>query len=161
MTTVNKKGLRAESVAGGGTPYGNNGVNRYRLATNSSGVMADSDLATALQIADVVRLGVIPAGTYLDDCLSIVSDAFTASMTMKLGFAYVDGTDSTDVPQDDDYFHAALALDATGRTRANNAAVAPVKLPKPAYLIATIAGAAAAAAGVVDVLVFGESGGVA
>jgi hypothetical protein len=161
MTTVNKKGLRAESVAGGGTPYGNNGVNRYALTTNSSGVMADSDLTTALQIADVVRLGVIPAGTYLDDCLAIVSDAFTASMTMKLGFAYVDGSDDSGVPQDDDYFFAALALDAAGRTRANNTGVRPVKLPKPAYLIATIAGAAAAAAGIADILVFGESGGVA
>ncbi len=160
MATVTKKSIRQESAAGGGTPYGNNGVNRFALATNSSGVLADSDQTTALIIGDVVRVGVLPAGTYLDDCLALVNDVFTASATAKVGFQYVDGTDSTSVPQDDDYFFAALDLNTLARTRANNTAVRPVKLPKPAYLIVTIAGANLAAAGIVDFLVFGESAGV-
>ena len=40
---------------------------------------------------------------------------------MKLGFG-TDGVDSTDVPQDDDYFNAALAMNAVG-LRHNNTAV--------------------------------------
>ena len=89
MATVTKKSIRQESSAGGGTPYGNNGVNRYALATNSSGVLVDSDQSTALVIGDVVRVGVLPAGTYLDDCLALVNDVFTASATAKVGFQYV------------------------------------------------------------------------
>jgi hypothetical protein len=122
--------------------------------------MTDSDQTTAL----VHQQGPLrhPAGGMrLDDCLAIVSDAFTARQTLKIGFEYVDGVDDTDVPQDDDYFFAALALDAAGRTRANNTGRAPVVLPKDAYLIGTSAGADTPAAGRLDVLVYGEFIGIA
>jgi hypothetical protein len=89
-----------------------------------------------------------------------VSDAFTAATTCKLGFAYVDGVDSTAVPQDDDYFSASVATNAAGRYVANNTAVAPVILPKDAYLIITVAGADHASAGVMDVIVEGIWTGV-
>lgn len=161
MSTATIKNLLQNFVGISGTPYGN-GVNVLAsLTTNSSGVATLSDLTTNLVTGTVVRFGLLPAGLRLEDALAIVSDAFTASETIKLGFQYVDGVDSADVPQDDDYFFAALALDAAGRTRANNTGVAPVVLAKDAYLIGTVAGANTAAAGRLDVLVFGEQVGLA
>jgi hypothetical protein len=161
MTTVTKNRLLDQKQMSGSTPDGNAVVLPFSLETNSSGVMTDSDQTTALVTTNKVRFGILPAGMRLDDCLSMVSDAFTAAQTLKVGFEYKDGVDDTDVPQDDDYFHAALALDAAGRTRANNTAVKPVVLPKDAYLIGTIAGANTAAAGRLDVLVYGEFIGIA
>lgn len=155
MSTITKKKVLTLPQYGG-TPDGNVTVLPYHFETNSSGVFTDSDLTTAVQVADVARIGVLPAGLRLDDALSIVSNLFTAAVTVAVGFAYVDGSDSSDVPQDADYFHAALALSAQSRTRANNVAVAPVVLPKDAYLTLTFAGAAIDAAGVYDILVYGE-----
>lgn len=157
MATVTKKLPRSNQFDG--APYGNAAKHHFKLVTNAAGGATDADSAAALAIADIYRFGILPAGFKIVDALSIVSDAFTASVTAKLGFAYVDGVDSTDVPQDDDYFHAALAINAVGRTRANNTAVAPVTLPKEAYLIATIAGANSASVGVWDVIVEGINTG--
>ena len=153
MATVTKKNVRKLQQYAG--PQGNAWKDKFNFTTNASGVFVDSDKATAVVQTDVVRIGVLPAGLELHDALAIVSDAFTALTTAKVGFAYVDGVDSADVPQDDDYFFAALATNAQGRTRANNTAVAPVTLPKDAYLILTVAGADHAAAGVLDVIVEG------
>lgn len=157
MATITLKNiLQKQPYFGGITPYGNALELRFKLDTNSSGVYTEGDSTSAIGTTDVVRLGILPAGMRLSDALAIVSDAFRASTTCKLGFQYVDGVDSTDVPQDDDYFFAALALDAQGRTRAANVAVRPVVLPKDAYLIYTNAVAAQNAAGQLDVLVYGE-----
>lgn len=137
-------------------PYGNAWKDRFTLSTNAGGVYVDSDQATALIVADVVRLGTLPAGLELHDLLTIISDAFTAATTGGLGFAYVDGVDSTAVPQDAAYFIAAggLVTSATGITR-KTAVTAPVTLPKDAYLIYTVAGATHASVGVVDFIVDG------
>lgn len=153
MATITKKRL-AESQFGG-APYGNTTTLRYNLTTNASGAVVNSDSTSAVASGDKVIMGIIPAGTLLDDSMAIVSDLFTASVTANIGFEYVDGVDSTAVPQDNDYFFAALALSATSRTR-QSTVVAPVKLPKDAYLICTTGGAAIAAAGVLDVLIKGE-----
>jgi hypothetical protein len=154
MATVTKNRAH-KNPPFGGVPYGNNSVLKFVLETSSAGVLVDGDKTTALVQTDVARLGLLPAGMRLDDALAIVSDAFTASVTHKIGFAYADGVDDTDVPQDDDYFFAALANTAA-RTRAANVAVKPVVLPKDAYLIATVAGADHASAGRLDLLVYGE-----
>ena len=156
MATVTKnKARKLPSPQFDGVPYGNATKLHYTFATNASGVMVDSDLVTAVQIADKVVLGVIPAGTKLIDALAIVSDAFTALATADIGFEYVDGVDSAAVPQDADYFHTAAALSAQGRLPADNAAVAPVVLPKDAFVILTLAGAALDAAGQVDIFIEG------
>ena len=154
MADVKKNGVKSARRFGG-TPYGNRSAAVHRIATNASGVMVDSDQATALVQTNVVQFGILSAGMTLFDCLAIVSDLFTAAVTVAIGFEYVDGVDSAAVPEDADYFFAALALSATGRTRANNLAVAPVTLPKDAYIIATVAGADIDAAGVLDVVVEG------
>ena len=76
-----------------------------------------------------------------------------------IGFEYVDGTDSTAVPQDDDYFCAATTAASTAVLKKTNAAVQPLTLPKDAYLIITNAGAAQAAAGRLDILLLGIAKG--
>lgn len=155
MSTVTKnKSAIAKSLAG--VPWGNAATIPLNLTTNAAGAAVDSNLATALQIADVVRLGILPAGLTLHDAQLIISDAFTAATTAGVGFSYVDGVDSATVPQDAAYFVAAasLALNATGISR-KTSVTAPVTLPKDAYLILTLAGAAHASVGVLDVIVHG------
>lgn len=155
MSLVTIKQLQSDFVSMSGTPYGNALRIAAGFATTAAGAVIGSDKAGAAVVGDVVRFGVIPAGTRLEDALLIVSDAFTATQTIKLGFAYCDGVDVAAVPQDDDYFGAALAISAVGRTRANNTASRPVVLPKDAFLIATIGVADTAAAGVLDVVIEG------
>lgn len=153
MSTVTKNRIRQAPQYSG--PSGNKFAKVFRFNVSASGVCPDSDLATAVQVNDVVRIGILQAGLELHDALAVVSDAFAASTTADIGFAYVDGVDSTAVPQDADYFFAALATSSAGRTRATNTAVAPVVLPKDAYLIVTRKGAADSAMGVLDVIVEG------
>ena len=158
MATVTSKNGVLQRIFGG-TPYGNRTVHKYQLDTNASGAAIGSTSTAALANGDKVRLGKIPVGFELHDALSIVATAFTASVVGKLGFEYVDGVDDATVPQDDDYFNAALALNAAGRYRASNAAVRPVTLPKDAYLILTIGGANNAKVASLDVLVEGVDRG--
>ena len=159
MANITVKNIKRKSVFTA-APYGNAWAEIFTFQTNASGVFVDSDTTTAVVNGSVVRLGILPAGLELHTCLSIVSDAFTAATTADIGFAYVDGVDDSVVPQDADYFDAALATDATGRTAAANLAVAPVKLPKDAYLNLVIGGADHAAAGRLDVIVNGVWKGV-
>ncbi len=149
MSTVTIKGLKNSQFT---YPAGNKTVIKGNFTTNASGVAANSDLATAVQVNDVVRICFLPSGTELHDAQAIVSDAFAAATTADIGFLYADGVDSTAVPQDSAYFFSALATSATGRTR-STVAKAPVRLPKDAFLVLTRKGAADSAVGIVDVLV--------
>jgi hypothetical protein len=150
MPTITKKNLAERQF--GGVPYGNTTTLQFALETNASGAALNSDTTAAIGLGDVVRLGWLPAGAKLQDAQAIVSTTFSASVTGSLGFAYVDGVDSTAVPQDAAYFLSGQALSSTTRARANTAK-APVTLPKDAYLILTTAGAGNAKASKLDVLV--------
>lgn len=158
MATVTKKRVKTAQQHGG-VPYGNNSVLPFQFKTDSSGVFTDSDTTTAVGATDKVILGVIPAGFNIQDSLAIISDAFTASITADVGFEYVDGVDDTAVPQDVDYFNNSLNLATAGRTRQANTAVAPIILPKDAYLILTNEVAAHASAGQLDILIYGIATG--
>ena len=114
MATVTKSNVRFQKHLGG-TPYGNACKHNYTFATDASGVLVGGDQATALIATDVVNLGILPAGLELHDALAIVSDAFTALTTADIGFAYVDGVDDTDVPQDADYFGALFDVDESNQ----------------------------------------------
>ena len=118
------------------------------------------DATAAIADGDVVRLGKIPAGTNVRDHIAVISDAFTASSTYKMGFQYVDGVDVTAVPQDDDYFTAASTALSSVAVQRKTTTTAPLTLPKDAYLIVTNAGAAQAAAGIMDVTIFGRVIGI-
>lgn len=155
MAKVTLSQYRNRQFGGAAGAYGNTTSLVFRLLTNAIGAAVGSDQATALVIGDVVDMGPLPAGLRLDDSQAIISDAFTASVTCSLGFAYEDGEDSAEVPQDAAYFGTGLSLAAAARLR-NAVAKAPVVLPKPARLILTVAGANNAVAGQVDVLVQGE-----
>ncbi len=158
MATITKKTAFDRSM--NGAPYGDMVALPYRMQTNASGVLTSGDATAAVGDGDVVRLGKIPAGTKLLDHVATISDAFTASSTYKMGFAYVDGVDSTSVPQDDDYFTAASTALSSLAVQRKATTTAPVTLPKDAYLIVTNAGAAQAAAGIMDVVIFGQAVGI-
>lgn len=155
MATITKKYIRQQRRHGG-VPYGNVWRGRYNMTTNASGVLVDSDQATAVAVADVVRLGILDAGVELQNAEAIISDAFAATTTCKIGFQYVDGVDSSSVPQNDAYFFAAGTSLASTARLVNTATVAPVVLPKDAYLILTNGAANHSAAGVLDVIVTGQ-----
>ena len=152
MATVTKKNIdNLQQI--GGTPWGNLTCLEFTFETNASGVWVDSDQATAVGIADVCKVGRLPAGFRLLDAKIIISDAFTANSTFDLGFAYADGVDVTAVPQDADYFFNDLD-EAVGLTFKTNP-TAPVTLPKDAYLTLLNNTAAQAAAGAMNILVTG------
>lgn len=153
MATITRKKIASQKQFGG-VPYGNKTVLDFNLTTNAVGAFTESDVATGIASGDVVRLGILPAGFKIDDSQVIVSDAFSASVTANLGFAYVDGVDSASVPQSATYFGSALALSSVARLR-NATTNGPITLPKDAYLIATTGGAANAVVGVADVFIEG------
>lgn len=157
MATFTKTESYARRLTG--APYGDViALSDFNLTTDSSGVPASSD-ANQLDIGDIIRLGIIPAGTRLLDFIGVISDAFTASSTMDLGFAYVDGVDSAEVPQDADYFADGVSLASLAVLR-KATTTRPVTLPKDAYLILTNLGADQAAVGVLDVTIIGQAVGV-
>ena len=152
MATLTKKNIdNLQQI--GGTPWGNLTCLEFTFETNASGVWVDSDQSTAVGIADVCKVGRLPAGFRLLDAKIIISDAFTANSTFDLGFAYADGVDVTAVPQDADYFFNDLD-EAVGLTFKTNT-TAPVTLPKDAYLTLLNNTAAQAAAGAMNILVTG------
>lgn len=153
MATITKKHLAERQI--GGVPYGNVSSLQFSLTTNSTGAALNSDSTSAIAEGDKVILGLLPAGFKLQDATFVVSDAFTASVTADIGFEYVDGVDSTAVPQDADYFGNDIAINTLGRYR-QATTVAPVTLPKDAYLTLVTAGAANAAVGVLDAIIVGE-----
>ena len=158
MATITKKSNPRINV--GATPWGNAHGLQYTLQTASNGGAFGADTGAAIASGDKVRLGVIPAGSTLLDSQIIVSTAMTAAVVGDLGFEYEDGVDSTAVPQDADYFGAALVLNATGRLR-NATTNPPVTLPKDAWLVLTTGGAANAKASRVDVVLTVASEGTA
>lgn len=158
MATITKNTKDAR-VQLGSTPWGNFTALPYKVETNTSGAVVGSDTTAAVGLGDKVRVGLLPAGFRFVDSEVIVSDAWTALVTANLGFEYVDGVDDADVPQDADYFGAALVLNTVGRLR-NATTNAPLVLQKEAWLILTTAGAANASASVTDIVVFGINEGV-
>ena len=159
MATIKK--LRYQDDAPfGGVPYGNTTIKSFNLTTKANGAAVNSDSASAIGDGDSVVLGLLPAGMVLQDAIATVSDAFTALTVGKLGFAYADGVDSTEVPQDDDYFFAAATLTLhTAGTYRKVVATAPVRLPKDANLVLISSGAAHASVGVADFRIVGVLGG--
>lgn len=150
-------------------PHNNVGKTAYQAhllqytlqtAANGGALAGTANSVTAIASGDVVNLGVIPAGSLINDACAVVSTAFTASVTGTLGFAYVDGVDSTEVPQDADYFMAAAAINTAGVYRKTNT-TAPVTLPKDAFLTLTTGGAANAKVARIDVTLVLNTQGVA
>lgn len=145
----------------GSTPWGNAHQLHYTLETKANGAPIDgtTDASAAIGLGDKVVLGRIPGGSVLGDFMAVVSTAFTALVTANLGFEYADGVDSAEVPQDVDYFGAALAINTAGVLR--KATTTPVvTLPKDALLILTTAGAANAKVAKIDIALYVASEGV-
>jgi hypothetical protein len=156
MATRTPKNLLANNVGVSGAPWGNKLSIVAAIVTLASGALSGGDSTTPIAVADKVRFGFIPAGTRLEDAIAIVSNAFPATSTLKIGFEYVDGIDHAGVPQDDDYFFAALNTAATGRTQMANTGVRPIVLPKDAYVVGVVGGAGWNEVGVLDLLIDGS-----
>jgi hypothetical protein len=139
--------------------YGNLSALWYKLTLGSTGAVSDSDSTAVVGIGDKIRIGVLPGGLTPFDLQGVISDAWTASVTCKIGFEYVDGVDDAAVPQDDAYFVAAGQSLATVALFRKTAKTAPVTLAKDAWLTLTTAGAATDAAGILDLIVIGELSG--
>ena len=139
----------------GGVECGNQLLLHKAFTTLANGAPGDCNTNTPLAIGDVVNLVRLDAGTLLSDAQLVVSTAFGTGVKADIGFAYADGVDSTEAPQDAAYFGAGLVLNAAGRLRCATAK-APVNLPKEAFLVLTTGGAANAKASRIDVIVHGE-----
>ena len=154
MATIKKKFI-GDKQFGGFTPYGNVTTLRALLETNAAGAVINSDTLTGIAVGDVVILEKLPEGFLLEDAQVIVSTGMTATATGSLGFIYVDGVDSTEVPQDAAYFGAGLNAATAARLRTTSSK-APVRLAKEAFLVWTQAVVANAKASRIDVIVHGE-----
>lgn len=155
MATIKSKKALVTNQFTFTAPYGNTTTLGYKLKTNDTGVVEGGDAYTAPQAGDTIDLGLLPEGWCLADAQVFVTVGMTATVTGSLGFAYEDGEDDTDAPQDAEYFVAAGAdLATAGRLRADGSKL--VVLPKPARLILTLAGAANAKASDITVTVSGE-----
>lgn len=151
MATITRKKIASQTQFGG-TPYGNLTALRFNVTTNASGVWTEGDSTSAPTASDELIIGILPAGMEVHDALMIVSDAFTATTAAKVGLRAVDGVTTQD---DADYFTAALALATVGRYRADNTAVAPLKLARDMYVVMDWDTATNAAVGVLDVIITG------
>lgn len=158
MATITQKQNTSNNL--GAAPDGNLTALHYVLETNTTGAAINSNSTAAIALADVVRLGVLPAGFKLIDSQVVVQTGLSASVTGNLGFAYTDGVDVAAAPQSATYFGAALALSSAARLR-NITTNSAVTLPKDAYLTLTTAGAANAKAARVEVTVLAVIEGVA
>lgn len=140
----------------GNKAYGNEAVQRFTVETTATGVLKNSrDAAAPLAVNDVITIGLLQAGLVADTVKVVVSTAFGAGVKAKLGIAYVDGVDSAVVPQAVDYFSASLDIAAVGDI-AVPVTKKLVPLPKDAYLVMTVIGAAVAQEARADVVVKGE-----
>lgn len=141
----------------GSVPYGNMSFLPYFLKTNATGAVinAEGGAPAPLAVNDKVYLGDLPRGFMKDEVTTIVSVGMTAAMVGDLGIEYKDGVDSTVVPQSQTYFATGLVLSTPARL-VDTGFQEPIPLPKDAWLVLTVRGAASAKDGVVSVLVSGE-----
>ena len=147
-----------ERQYGGAVSDGNLTTCQFAVKTNAASIVQGSPYATAAASGDIIDLGPLQEGMRLEDAQVIVNAPLTAAGSAKLGFKYENGVDDAKVPQDDDYFGAAVALSAVARVR-NATGNTSVTLPKDAYLTVA-ASAAVAEAATVEVIVFGIAEGV-
>lgn len=158
MATIKSKQALVTNFFTYTAPYGNTTTLGYKVKANDTGVLVGGDSDTAPAVDDVIDLGSLPEGWCLADAQVFITEGLTATATGSLGFAYEDGEDDTDVPQDAEYFiQSGADLATAGRLRADGTKL--VVLPKPARLILTLAGAANAKAADITVTVSGEMTG--
>jgi hypothetical protein len=155
MPTYTKNNSSEKSSKYGDLPFGNNAIRRIRMETNAAGILKESNATAAVAIADILVLEELPKGFVWHDAIAVVSTAAGQAATVNIGFRYADGVDDASFPQSNTAFFAALALNATSRT--STVTKLPMKpLPKAAYVVAVVAGAALSSASVTQVAIEGE-----
>ena len=154
MPTIKSKNKFLTHYYGATAPYGNMSVLTYYIDTNDIGALIHSDTDTAVNTGDVIDIGELPEGFCMTDAQVFVTEGMTASATASLGFAYEDGVDDADVPQDAEYFIAGADVATAGRLRADGSKL--VILPKTARLILTMGRVSNDKASSIRVAVTGE-----
>ena len=154
MPTIKSKNKFLTHYYGATAPYGNMSVLTYYIDTNDIGALIHSDTDTAVNTGDVIDIGELPEGFCMTDAQVFVMTGMTATATASLGFAYEDGVDDADVPQDAEYFIAGADVATAGRLRADGSKL--VILPKTARLILTMGRASNDKASSIRVAVTGE-----
>lgn len=120
--------------------YGNESVKHFSVNKSAA-------------LNDVVALGIMPAGSELNDLVAYVADA-AANVTASFGWAYLeDGADDDNEEADADYFCGATAVHTGPTLIRKTSATPPKRLARDAYIIMTIGGGAQAAALQVNALV--------
>lgn len=138
----------------GNTAHGNVSSFKFGFETNTSGIPIDTNATAAVAIDDKIILGSLPAGMVLENATLFIEDATNANVTATLGFEYKDGENDSAVPQSATHFLGATSLATTGRVNATGNKL--VTLPKPAFLVLTVAGAAINQKTIVKAVVMGE-----
>ena len=110
----------ADNQFGGFSPFGNVTALSYAYATNATGVVIGSNATAPVAIGDIIYVGTAPQGFVFHNIYGTIA---------KVGFEYVDGADSTELPQNVDIKTALL-----------------VPLPKDAHIYVTAGAAASSAA---------------
>jgi len=136
MATITNISPAASQNLQGATAFGNLAVLRYSVQTNAIGALVNSDSREPLQTDDVLRLGIIPAGFRIFDVMIIVNEVMTGG-DAKVGFAYCDGVDVAETPQNSGIFGDPLATDSYGKYRVGGS-VKSFVLPKNAFLTLTV-----------------------
>lgn len=154
MPTIKSKNKFLTHYYGATAPYGNMSVLTYYIDTNDIGALIHSDTDTAVNTGDVIDIGELPEGFCMTDAQVFVMTGMTAYATASLGFAYEDGVDDADVPQDAEYFIAGADVATAGRLRADGSKL--VILPKTARLILTMGRVSNDKASSIRVAVTGE-----
>ncbi|WP_454731503.1 MULTISPECIES: hypothetical protein [Cupriavidus] len=133
MTTLNASTLRDVQYSGEAPLAAAHG--KYTLAV--------------AQIGDKVRLNLVSAGTKVDQS-RLINGALGASTTISLGYEYTDGSGGDATA----FFNAQATASAASTISASK----PVFIPKDAYIVATVGGAAAS--GDIDTVLFYEPRGI-
>lgn len=106
-----KKFVAGTNQFGGFSPFGNVTALNYSYATNATGVVIGSDTTAPVAIGDIIYVGTAPQGFTFHNIYGT---------NAKVGFEYVNGVDSTELPQNADIKTALL-----------------VPLPKDAHIYVT------------------------
>ena len=142
MTTYSDRQANHTYPDFGGHPKGNASEYTLDVIADSTGALVLNGIASGapFAIGDVLDRFHLCESFEVTDMQAVVVTAAGQAMTVNVGFRYTDGIDDPLYPQADNFYFAALALNAAARTRMSTAKLTK-PFPKPAQLVLVAAGA--------------------
>ena len=153
--------IKTATTAGNGNivnkPHGDLSSFCGQLKT-TLGIMQEAGVVApiAIAIADVVNVGVIPAGTKLLDFVATVSVAFAALTTCSIGYADMRPAEVGALVENPVAFMAAGTVLSAAAVLRKTGVTADIVLTRDCYITVTFAGAAQLATSQLDCTVFGK-----